>query len=401
MTRRNTVLITGGAIGDLPYLVTAKRIGWRIVTSGTRPQDPGHRLANEYVYADYSDEQQMLEVVQKVDADAIFPSCHDRAAVAADAVARQAGLPTPYPENVVATVSNKLACKRILARHALPVATEIEVEEAAEILQRGTGQVVVKPLDLAGGRGVHVVNDVTALRDAIQSARAISPSGQALIEEYLSGSMHGVSLLIEAGQILHRIIDDEHYREGSFRVASTTFPSRLSSEHQRTILDIAQQAVTLLSIQAGLVHMQVMWRGDPVIIEIALRPPGDWYHEFAFHATGVDFAVATLSPHLGLSPWQQHQRPTLGPRPEALMRTVIVTKESGSFQHLTVVCEESDSYWHRLAYVRRPLEVIPEGSASPAAIVLTESGSPDRLPSLASLDAKIVASTMSTFEVSS
>jgi hypothetical protein len=87
------VLVTGGAIGDIPTIQQAQNMGYLVFTSGNRASDPGHKLSNNYVEANYTDVNALSKVVHEFGISYLIPSCHDTAYVAAAKVAKMCGLP--------------------------------------------------------------------------------------------------------------------------------------------------------------------------------------------------------------------------------------------------------------------------------------------------------------------
>lgn len=62
-----------------------------MVTSGNRPDMPGHKEADQYIQADYSDKDAILEMVKEEKIDGIVSCAHDYGMVTAAYVAEQMG----------------------------------------------------------------------------------------------------------------------------------------------------------------------------------------------------------------------------------------------------------------------------------------------------------------------
>jgi phosphoribosylaminoimidazole carboxylase (NCAIR synthetase) len=56
------ISIVGGSHSEIPLIYAAKRLGYQVFTSGNRPRDIGHRLADGFENCDYSDPAAILSV---------------------------------------------------------------------------------------------------------------------------------------------------------------------------------------------------------------------------------------------------------------------------------------------------------------------------------------------------
>lgn len=383
------VLLTGGSVGDMPMLRAAKRMGLLVVTSGNKPSDPAHEESDLYVEADYRDAERLGLVARGLGVKAIVPSCHDLAASTVEEVARREHLVSPYAFGAVRAAARKDLLKDLLIGGGIPVAGRIALDDVAATLKKpGAGRLVVKPVDLAGGRGVKVCTNEHEARDAIRAAVALSPSGLALAEEFVDGSMHGVSLFVWRGRPVALIIDDEFFRPNSARVAATRFPSSLGSAERSEIGRLAVQVAELLEVQSGLVHLQVTWGSGPVVLEVSLRPPGDWYQEFAYLATGFDFTAATLASYLGVKSLKGLLRPRRA-APSALLRWVGVAPTAGGFAGCSNSLRLTDGSEFELLYARSLGTRADEMGTSTMAIAIVRSETPNLLPSFDEAEAAL------------
>jgi biotin carboxylase len=71
---------------------------------------------------------------------------------------------------------------------------------AASAAARLRPPMIVKPVDAAGSRGVVFVREPSELVAAIRQARAWSPRGRVIVEEYVTGRHHSVEAFLEDGR---------------------------------------------------------------------------------------------------------------------------------------------------------------------------------------------------------
>jgi glutathione synthase/RimK-type ligase-like ATP-grasp enzyme len=220
------VLVTGGAIGDIPVILEAKSMGYEVFTSGNRENDPGHKFSDYYIKADYSNVFLLSEIMSTNSITYLIPSCHDIAYVTASKVAEKFKL--------IGFDDHELS-ERIHRKDELAIAIQeaglrcIESElindcdDALEIFQRFDQRVVVKPTDMTGGRGVSFVFDLNHLSNAIQNARNESIAKSVLIQKYISGTEHGFTAILKEKKVIFSLIDDEYRFLNRYRVAGTIF----------------------------------------------------------------------------------------------------------------------------------------------------------------------------------
>lgn len=55
------LLILNGSHSEITLIQAAKQLGYYVITSGNNPQLMGHKYADEYIPADYSDKEKILQ----------------------------------------------------------------------------------------------------------------------------------------------------------------------------------------------------------------------------------------------------------------------------------------------------------------------------------------------------
>lgn len=279
---RPSVLVTGGAHGDIPVLLELRRLGLRVITSGNRHSDLGHRFGDQYVACDYTDVQGIVSIANANKVLAIIPSCHDAAVGPASEAAHILGIPNGHDKPEVAyQIHRKDGIRAFWTSIGVPfpmgqVSVGLKTDQA--IAQDLGPPLIVKPTGLAGGRGITRVDSLSELSGATSFARRASKEQRVLIEQFADGTNHAASCLIERGTVALTFFDDEYYLPGTFRVTGAHSVTSLSQSEQDFIIDSAQMMVNGLHLVDGLLHMQVIRQpGDIKFIELTRRLPGDLY----------------------------------------------------------------------------------------------------------------------------
>jgi len=214
----------------------------------------------------------------------------DRPAVLAARLARAFGLPG-HPPEAAAISRNKLATRRALQAAGLPTPwfESMPIEGDADALGvRVDYPAVVKPLALSGSRGVVRVDNVTQFADAFSRLRRLlqmrdvrlerdEAHGQALVEEFISGTEYAIEGLLNHGVLqLLAILDKPDPLDGPF-FEETIYrtPSVAPPELQRRITAAIAAAAAAMGLRHGPVHAECRISGETIYaLEVAARPIG-------------------------------------------------------------------------------------------------------------------------------
>ena len=201
--QQESVLVVGGSHSEIPLIRAAKRQGLRVITTGNRPDDLGHRHADAYEPSDYSDPDEVLAVAQRNRVSYVVSSCNDFAAITTAYVCDRLGLPGHDSHETTLEIHHKNRFKALAARLGLSVPQSGEVHSQQEALSVALSigyPVIVKPVDLTGGKGISVCADPSEVAQAFASAIRLSRQPYVLVEEFVEGSRHGFTALLSRGQ---------------------------------------------------------------------------------------------------------------------------------------------------------------------------------------------------------
>ena len=307
-----TLLIISGGIEAADAARRAKEMGHTVVVSDRDPQAPGFAFADSCLIADvygaaetaaaaarYSMKIRHIDGVICVAADA---------PVTAATVAQRLNLPG-LPVHVAELACDKLAMKTCFqrARVAVPwfaeVATPQELQRIA--IERGR-DLVIKPVDSRGSRGVQRVAQVEDLAKAFWLAREHSPSERVMVEQYLDGPQVSTESIVIDGVCHTPGFSDRNYeyleRYAPFFIENGgDLPSHLPADIQDKVKDLVGRAAAAMGVVNGTVKGDiVVHKGEPYVIELAARLSGGFFctREIPLN-TGVDFIGAAIKLALG------------------------------------------------------------------------------------------------------
>lgn len=323
------ILIAGGGYADVPLIQSAQKLGYYVITSGNRPDDIGHRYADEVQLADFSDYSAMLELAERLNIDAICPCCNDFSLLTCTYVAEHLGLPGYDSMQNALILHHKDRFRRFAADAGIlgPRACSFDdLEDAFASLHDFTFPIIIKPVDLTGGKGISVAHDLSQAKLSIANAFSRSKEKRIVVEEFLSGSRHGYSAMIQNQKVVFDFFDNEYYYINQYLVSGAIYPGIIGENIKTDLRNTAQRIAYMLNLSDGIFHVQYIINKEKVyIIEICRRPPGDLYIKFVQHATGVDYPKWIVSSYAGL----KTSRFSLQKHNGYFMRHCIMAEKSG------------------------------------------------------------------------
>jgi biotin carboxylase len=288
------MLVAGGGYADIPLILAARKLGYYVITSGNRPDELGHRYSDEYRQADYSDPDAILELARSLGVAALCACCNDFSALSCAYAAEKLGLPGHDPFETAQLVHHKDRYREFALRNGIPAPRAVgvrSVEEGLAAIAAFDYPLIVKPVDMTGGKGISTIRDKGQARGAIDKAMGVSRAKRVVIEEYLEGSRHGFSAFLRDGRVAFHFSDNEHYYLNPYLVSAASAPGLVSDAVVSQLCQWSEQIAALLSLKTGIFHIQyILHNGRPIIIEICRRAPGDLYIRLVHIATGVDYA---------------------------------------------------------------------------------------------------------------
>ena len=307
-----TILIVSGGIEAADAARRAKEMGYYVVVSDRDHEAPGFAFADSILLADvYSPEEtaaaaeRFSRKLRKIDG--VICVAAD-APVTAASVAARLGLPGISVENA------KLSCDKLAMKQRFlaagvpipwfsPVATPQALQRIA--IERGRN-LVIKPVDSRGSRGVQRVEHVADLDKAFYFAQQHSPTDRVMVEQYLSGPQVSTESVVVNGECFTPGFSDRNYeyleRYAPFFIENGgDLPSQLSEDVQAKVKDVVAHAASALGIANGTVKGDiVVHKGEPHVIELAARLSGGFFctREIPLN-TGVDFIGCAIKVALG------------------------------------------------------------------------------------------------------
>ena len=300
MSFKKKMLLLGGSHAEIPLIQAAQSLGWYVITTGNAREGLGHPYADKNVFADFSDKDAMLELAKSEGVQAVCSGCNDFALLSTVYVCEKLGLPGHDSYATSLDIHHKDKYRALATRLGIPTPRAITVrvsnrtENCADFettIAQLTFPIIVKPVDLTGGKGIHRAASADEARVAYKDACSRTRQDHIVVEEFVQGSNHGFSAMLVKGKVAFAFSDNEQYYINKYMVSGANSPSTSSNKTLAMLREYSERIAQELHLVNGILHIQYIERADgtPVIIEICRRPPGDLYIKFVKYATGIDY----------------------------------------------------------------------------------------------------------------
>ncbi|MCR9143509.1 MAG: alpha-hydroxy-acid oxidizing protein [bacterium] len=309
--RRNLIIIGGGFL-QVPLIQTTREMGIAPIVFDMSAEAPGMQLANRTVLMSTRDIDGCVREARKLRELLPIHGVITAGTDASRAVAAIAGtLDLPgirYADAEAA--SNKVLMRKRLRAHGVPVPgfhSVWSLKEAREAMDELQFPLVLKPADNMGARGVIKVNTREEIYAAFRHAKKHSPTGEMILEEFMSGPELSVDALTwNQGEsfrltgIADRIIDREPY----FVELGHNMPSALAPEILAEAEQVMADAMRALGIHTGAGKGDLKVTPDGVKVgEVAARLSGGFMSSHTYPlSSGVNLLRAAVQIALGEEP---------------------------------------------------------------------------------------------------
>lgn len=296
------MMILGASALQVPAIKKAKEMGYEIISVDYDPEAVGFELADVKLVVSTLDQEEVLRQARIYNPDVIITSTSDgpvrTAAYVNEKMGKQPDL--AYEDSLCATIKSYM--RERLKECGVPIPQFYVVNDAFEFqeaVQELQGDMIVKPADNAGSRGVVLlkkdpVTGKTQPEDILsvyEYSKSNSRNGVVMVEEFMEGEEVSVESMTVNGETTIITITDKLTTPPPYFVElGHAEPSRHPIEIQEKIREITMQAVKAIRLQNGSSHTEIKLTKDgPKIVELAARLGGDFItSKLVPLSTGVD-----------------------------------------------------------------------------------------------------------------
>ena len=285
MRNQEWLVSVGAGRWQLSGISAAQRSGIKVLALDGDTKAPGLLLADHGIVCDIRDTDEVLEVVQqkKLVISGAISFATEAGLRAVGKLRDTLSLPGPGSE-VIENLTNKVAQRNAWEKAGIPNPAfwrQISsYSEGYDAIRMYNGEVIVKPIDSAGSRGVTRLA-TRASREkqeaALQAAFAHSLSHRAIIESILPGNEYTVETFADQkGTHVLAVTVKEKIPGTRGTVANELATPNDSWAQLRPLTTIATRALEALGYTQGPGHVEIMWdkTTTPALVEAAGRGAG-------------------------------------------------------------------------------------------------------------------------------
>lgn len=290
----NTILILGANTLQIPLITKANELGYKTLVVSPIASEPGHKIATFSETCDVVDEEGVLSIAKRYDICGIITDQTDLPVRTMAYVASKMGLPgNDY--DVACLFTDKYLmrekCKKIGVK-TVEYKLCHSVEEAVEFFYSLQKDVIIKPIDNQGSKGVSKATTVDELKIKFKDALKRSRSNGVIVEEFIVGREFVVEGICVNYDFKTLCCGDTEYFDipDVFSASKREFPSTASKELVNKIVATNNIIGKKFGLKQGLTHAEYIINGEDVILlEIAGRGGGVFISSDLIHIqTGIE-----------------------------------------------------------------------------------------------------------------
>ena len=275
------VLILNISHNELRMINALKELGYYVIGTGGVPGLIGEKHVDEYIKADYSDKELMLLLAIDKKVDAVCACCNDFGVLSAAWVAEKLGLPGHDSYENAMILHHKDLFKKFARKNGIqtPLAVYFDnIPEAKMWLGKAIYPIIIKPVDLTGGKGVHRADNFSEAVKAIEDAFVLSRAKHIVIEPFIEGTQHAICTFLRNQKVIAVGSNNEYSFENPYKVEIDTYPADNIYVVQSFLVSQIEKMAQILHLNDGIFHMQYRMKDDqPWIIEPMRRILGNLY----------------------------------------------------------------------------------------------------------------------------
>jgi biotin carboxylase len=248
-----TLLVLAASLNQIPAIETAKRMGYRTVTTDNIPENPGHALADSSFGVDTTDVENILALARREHVSGVIAPVTDVAVVTAAHVSEQLHLVGP-PVAAACTLTRKYQFREFLRQSGFACPRALLLNER-RVPDEGLfdGRVwLIKPNRSSGSKGIFILSTYAEFLAHVAGSRAFSLDRTVVLEEFVNGTQHTCEGVLQGGRIALALVTDRDTAPKPYTAtAGHRVPTRLPATMQDAALRVIEDGFGRLGIASG------------------------------------------------------------------------------------------------------------------------------------------------------
>lgn len=300
------LMILGAGAPQVCLIEAARRRGYRTVVCSIPGDYPGFAHADETMFCDISDPEQVLKAARETRADGIATCCLDTGVRALGYACEQLGLPG-LKEEAAIRCADKWEMKKAFAEAGVSTARFLQVSDRGGLEKAFTEiplPVVVKAVDQQGSKGVFICRTREEAEAAFEEAMRVTRRGYCLVEEFIAGNELGAQAFVYRGRILFILPhgDDTYMSKTAVPIGHYVpldMPPALLAAAERE----SEKAIRTLGLDNCAVNIDLLERdGTIYVIELTGRAGATCLPELVSIWYGIDYYEMIAAMAMGEDP---------------------------------------------------------------------------------------------------
>ena len=296
------LLILGGSDFQIPFVKRAKEMGLFVGVVDFNVNAPAKKYADIFYNCSLKDKEVVLDYAKEFKPDGITVGMVDIANPTCAYLNKVLGL-NGIDEETALKATNKYKMIQMFKEFNVPHPNFKYISSDEKNISIDMEYpLIVKPIDMAGSRGIFLVHNKEELNDAIKKINLMSNNGAALVEEYMDGPEVSVEVIVKNKiPFVAQVTDKTTTGSPHFAEIGHLQPSQLSLEDIKRIKEVAKQAAISIGLVNSLAHAEIkLTKNGPKMVEIGARCGGDGIAEQLIElSTGISFVQISIDIALG------------------------------------------------------------------------------------------------------
>lgn len=298
-----TILVLAASRYQVPIILQARDMGYRVITTDNVPDNPGHKLADKCYGIDTTDRKGILSIARKEGINGVIAACTDVALPAAAYVAQNLGLPgVPYESANICC--DKIAFRKFLHDNNLPVPEAhpftITMHPSKDIF---SNKCVIKPDRSSGSKGIFIIGGYEEFLSRKDDTLAFSPNGKGVCETFIEGDQGTCEGIIHDGEVIWNIVTDRQTAPSPFVATyGHSVPSSITMERQNELICLIEEICRRLNIKNSVFDCDFVSSASGIIVlEFTPRLGGNSLTRLISNAVGFNMIEYAIKQACGLS----------------------------------------------------------------------------------------------------
>ena len=298
------VLVLNGSFCEIPLIEECHKLGYYVYTTGNMPNLCGHRYADKYICADYSDYEAIHRIVRENGIDHVITCANDFGSITAAYVDEKKGWGHHDTFANAQLMHHKDLFKEYMLRNGFPTPTSrgfSDMESALAFVNSGLDfPLIIKANDLTGGKGITRANTVPEAVAALELAFKMSRSKHVVIEEFIVGEQQTFVTFLRNRKVIAHTGCDSYSYVNPYLIQLETLPANGLDVIRGRLVELIEEMAEDLRLADGIFAVQYVRNGSEFhIFEMMRRPFGNQFLRLVEDCTDFPWHLAQITAETG------------------------------------------------------------------------------------------------------